>query len=82
MLLSAGPDSEAFRSSKEAMETVFNALVTGLIIVRDQDLLPALGASAEKGEAASFPVFPLGQRRALPVERTRRYSRCSPRLRP
>jgi hypothetical protein len=55
VLLSAGPDNERFRSSKEALETVFNALVTGVIVMRDQDILPALGASAEKAKPRRFP---------------------------
>ncbi|MES0883812.1 imelysin family protein [Roseibium sp. SCP14] len=55
VLLSAGPDNERFRTSKEALESVFNALVTGVIIMRDQDILPALGSSAEKAKPRRFP---------------------------
>ncbi|MBN9673362.1 imelysin family protein [Labrenzia aggregata] len=55
LLLTAGPDNERFRTSKEAIETVFNALVTGIIIVRDQDLLPALGSSQKGAKPNRFP---------------------------
>ncbi|PVB61166.1 imelysin family protein [Labrenzia sp. 011] len=55
VLLSGGPQNDRYRSSQEAMESVFNALVTGLIIVRDQDLLPALGASEAKARPNRFP---------------------------
>jgi predicted lipoprotein len=55
VLTSAGPDSARFRTSKEALESVFNSLVTGLIIARDQDLLPALGSSPEKAKPNRFP---------------------------
>jgi len=55
VLTSAGPDNERFRTSKEALESVFNSLVTGLIIARDQDLLPALGSSREKARPRRFP---------------------------
>jgi len=55
LLLTAGADNERFHSSKEAIETVFNALVTGLIIVRDQDLLPALGSSRDGAKPNRFP---------------------------
>lgn len=55
LLLSAGPDNERFRTSKEAIEFVFNSLVTGLIIARDQDILPALGTSRDKAKPRRFP---------------------------
>lgn len=55
VLLSAGPGNDRFQTSKEALESLFNSLVTGLIIARDQDLLPALGSSREKAKAHRFP---------------------------
>jgi len=55
ILLTAGPDNARFRSSREALEHLFNSLVTGLIIARDQDVLPALGSSKEKAKAHRFP---------------------------
>ncbi|WP_298965863.1 imelysin family protein [uncultured Roseibium sp.] len=54
-LLTPGGSDARFKTSKEAMESVFNALVTGLIVVRDQDLLPALGTSKEKAKPRRFP---------------------------
>lgn len=55
VLLTSGAGNDRFHTSKEAMEDVFNNLVTGLIIVRDQDLLPALGSSPEDARASRFP---------------------------
>jgi len=55
VLLTAGPDNARFRTSKEALESLFNSLVTGLIIARDQDVLPALGTSRDKAKAHRFP---------------------------
>ncbi|MHA7775852.1 imelysin family protein [Roseibium sp. M-1] len=55
LLLTAEAGNERFHTSKEALESVFNALVTGLIIVRDQDIEPALGGSREKARANRFP---------------------------
>jgi len=55
LLLTAEGGNERFHNSKEALESVFNALVTGLLIVRDQDLEPALGGSREKAKANRFP---------------------------
>ncbi len=55
VLLSYGDQDHRYRSSKEALETVFNALVTGLIVTRDQDLLPALGTSQAKAKPRRFP---------------------------
>lgn len=55
VLLSAEGGNERFHTSKEALESVFNALVTGLIIARDQDVLPALGTGKDKAKATRFP---------------------------
>jgi uncharacterized protein len=55
VLLSAGPENASYKSSKEALETVFNGLVTGVIITKDQDLLPALGSSEAKARPRRFP---------------------------
>ncbi|MEM5583487.1 imelysin family protein [Roseibium sp. AS2] len=55
VLLSAGPDNDRFRTSREALESMFNTVVTGLIIARDQDLLPALGSSQEGAKPHRFP---------------------------
>lgn len=55
VLLSSEAGNDRFRTSKEAIEDVFNNLLTGLIIVRDQDLLPALGSSQEDAKANRFP---------------------------
>lgn len=55
ILLTPGGNDARFQTSKEAIESVFNALVTGLIVVRDQDLLPALGTSEEKAKPRRFP---------------------------
>jgi predicted lipoprotein len=55
LLLTAEGGNARFHTSKEALESVFNALVTGLIIVRDQDLEPALGGGRDKARANRFP---------------------------
>lgn len=55
VLLTAGQGNARFQTSKEALENLFNSLVTGLIIARDQDVLPALGSSREKSKAHRFP---------------------------
>ncbi|MTH96907.1 imelysin family protein [Roseibium sp. RKSG952] len=40
---------------KEALETLFNGLVTGIVVVKDQDILPALGAGMEKSKPNRVP---------------------------
>lgn len=55
VLLTAEGGNERFHTSKEALESVFNALVTGMIIARDQDVLPALGTGRDKAKATRFP---------------------------
>ncbi|MEP3045469.1 MAG: imelysin family protein [Roseibium sp.] len=55
LLLSAGPDNHRFRSEREALETIFNALSTGLIVARDQNLLPVLGSSEKKAKPKRIP---------------------------
>ncbi|MEJ8474872.1 imelysin family protein [Roseibium algae] len=54
-LLSPSPETGQIRSSKEAIETIFNALVTGLIVVKDQELLPAIGTEISKSKANRLP---------------------------
>ncbi|MBO0347083.1 imelysin family protein [Roseibium sp. CAU 1637] len=49
------PDSHQVRTSKDAIETIFNAVVTGLIVVKDQDLLPALGDKREEARPHRLP---------------------------
>ncbi len=55
VLLASDSGNDRFYSSKEAVETVFNALVTGLIITMDQDIETAVGPSKEKAKANRFP---------------------------
>ena len=43
------------RSPKEAIETIFNSLVTGLIVIRDQEILPTVGDEIKKARASRFP---------------------------
>ena len=54
-LLTAGAGNPTFRTSKEALESIFNALVTGIVIARDQNVLPALGSSPAKAKPRRFP---------------------------
>lgn len=54
-LLKPDAGSDRIRTSKEAIETIFNALVTGLIIVKDQDILPALGKNRGKAKPNRVP---------------------------
>ncbi|MEP0235665.1 imelysin family protein [Roseibium sp.] len=63
-LLNPGPDNGQIRTSKEAIETIFNALVTGLIIVKDQELLPTLGSEIKKAKAHRLPFSRSGDGRA------------------
>ncbi|MBD8891700.1 imelysin family protein [Roseibium litorale] len=53
--LTAGPDNPQFRSSKEAIETIFNSMVTGLIVIKDQELLPALGTDKDNAKPNKLP---------------------------
>ncbi|MEM8702893.1 MAG: imelysin family protein [Pseudomonadota bacterium] len=55
LLLTGGADNDLFRSSQEAMETVYNALTTGITVVKDQDILPALGSSEAKAKPRRVP---------------------------
>lgn len=55
VLLSPGPDNDLYRTDKEALEAVYNILATGLTVARDQNLLPALGKSAETAKPRRIP---------------------------
>lgn len=55
VLVSPGPAHGQIRTSRDAMETVFNALVTGLIIVRDQHVQPALDKGPNKMKLHRIP---------------------------
>lgn len=55
LLLTADAGNDQFHSSKEAIETIFNAMVTGLIVVKDQELLPALGTGKDKAKPNKLP---------------------------
>lgn len=55
LLLNTGPENDSYRTSTEALETVFKGLVTGIIIAKDQDVLPALGSSEKKAKPRRFP---------------------------
>ena len=63
LLVSGGADNPRFQSSKEAFESVYNAFTTALTIVMDQDLLPAIGTSAEKAKPRRFPYSRSGNAR-------------------
>jgi len=54
-LLAPGPDHPTFRSSAEVMETVFNALPTAVIILKDQHVLPVTSRGKEKARASALP---------------------------
>lgn len=54
-LLKPDAGNDRIRTSKEGVETIFNALVTGLIIVKDQDILPALGKGPGKAKPNRVP---------------------------
>lgn len=54
-LLAPGPERPRLKSDKEAAELIFNALVTGFVIVRDQDLLPALGSGPDAAKPGRLP---------------------------
>lgn len=55
LLLTGGPENDLFRSSQEAMETVYNALTTGVTVAKDQDIQPALGNSQAKAKPRRVP---------------------------
>ncbi len=54
-LLMPGTKNDHVRTSKDAIEVIFNALVTGLIIAKDQDVLPALGKGPDSAKAHRVP---------------------------
>ncbi len=54
-LLMPGTRNDHVRTSKDAIEVIFNALVTGLIIAKDQDVLPALGKGPDSAKANRVP---------------------------
>lgn len=54
-LLAPGPERPRLKTDKEAAELIFNALVTGFVIVRDQDLLPALGSGPDAAKPGRLP---------------------------
>lgn len=54
-LISPDTATGQIRSSKEAIETIFNGLVTGLIVVKDQELLPTIGTEKKKAKAHRMP---------------------------
>lgn len=54
-LLGPGPERPRLKSDKEAAELIFNALVTGFVIVRDQDLLPALASGPDSAKPGRLP---------------------------
>lgn len=54
-LLAPNTANDHIRSSKEAMETIVNALATGLTIIKDQHILPAMGTERDKARPHRFP---------------------------
>lgn len=54
-LLKPDAGNDRIRTPKEGVETIFNALVTGLIVVKDQDILPALGKGPGKAKPNRVP---------------------------
>jgi predicted lipoprotein len=54
-LLMPGEKNDHVRTSKDAIEVIFNALVTGLVIAKDQDVLPALGKGPDSAKAHRVP---------------------------
>jgi len=54
-LLAPDPQDDHVRSSKDAVELLFNTLVTGLIIAKDQDVLPALGKGPDGARPNRIP---------------------------
>lgn len=54
-LLKPDAGSDRIRTSKEGIEMIFNALVTGMIIVKDQDILPSLGKKHGKAKPNRVP---------------------------
>ena len=73
-LLAAGPEGARYRSTTEALEVVYNSLATGITIIRDQAIVPALGKSEDKAKPRRFPFSRLRQRARLPFRRTGRGS--------
>ncbi|WP_346892646.1 imelysin family protein [uncultured Roseibium sp.] len=54
-LLMPGSKNDHVRTSKDAIEVIFNALVTGLVITKDQDVLPALGKGPDSAKPHRVP---------------------------
>jgi len=54
-LLAPGADHPTFRNSAEVMETVFNALPTAVIMLKDQHVLPVTGGGEDKARPSALP---------------------------
>ncbi|MGS4887509.1 imelysin family protein [Roseibium sp. MB-4] len=54
-LLETGGSNARYQTDKEALEDVFQTLSTALIVVRDQNIAPALGSSEEKARPNRIP---------------------------
>ncbi|MTI43468.1 hypothetical protein JM93_03892 [Roseibium hamelinense] len=54
-LLSPDANDSHIRNPKEALETMFNALTTGVVVIKDQDILPALGEHPESSKPHRIP---------------------------
>ena len=54
-LLEPGGDGARYQNEQEALEDLFHTLATGLIVVRDQTIAPALGSSEDKARPHRVP---------------------------
>ncbi len=54
-LLATGGAGARYQNEQEALEDMFQTLSTGLIVVRDQNIAPALGSSKDKARPNRIP---------------------------
>ncbi|MFD1697574.1 imelysin family protein [Roseibium aestuarii] len=59
------PAHDHVRTHKKAIEEIFNAIATGFIVIKDQDLLPALGDSLDTSRPHRLPFARSGNAAAF-----------------
>lgn len=60
LLTKPGADNPVYRTPREAATEILKALSTGLEMLRDQRLLPAMGKTAEEAKASRLPFVTSG----------------------
>ena len=60
LLTKPGPDNAVYRTPRESATEILKAISTGLELLRDQRLLPAMGKSADDAKASRLPFVASG----------------------